>query len=402
MAVFLYVGWAVAQDDTALALTLFEAGKKLADEQNYAAACPKFLDSYKLAPKLGTLLNLADCYEKTGKTASAWARFSEAVTMAERASEPERAAFAKEHADALAGSLATLTITARKASPDLRVMRDGTPIDTAALGIASPVDPGAHAIEASAPKKLPWSMTVIVPKAGAQSVEVPELENAPEPPRPRPKPCEEGDASCGRAYRVKQSFVQLDLRAVFWLGGFLSKPPSALAGPGTRYPGASSRVGIGLEAGLPFVIGLQKFPVGVPGLYNSLVVEPLLGWYGGATLGFAPTTNQPKGSTDFFFRVGGLLAYQLVRMTAKSTFTDHQVGFGVLIGYRPSLEYALVQGYFRQEGLGFVHGPTVAAVIADYIPNAAHLTRTVIDVTFVNVPATGGYFLNIGGGAAFP
>src|SRR5512140_3368779 len=73
--------------DTALALSLFEEARKLASDGNYEAACPKFLASYNQVQKLGTLLNLADCYEKQGKTASAWARFVEAQGLAERAGQ---------------------------------------------------------------------------------------------------------------------------------------------------------------------------------------------------------------------------------------------------------------------------------------------------------------------------
>src|SRR5436305_8717571 len=77
-------------DDTATALSLFEEGKKLAAGGSYAEGCPKLLASYNLVQKIGTLLNLADCYERQGKTASAWARFTEAATMAERAGQQER------------------------------------------------------------------------------------------------------------------------------------------------------------------------------------------------------------------------------------------------------------------------------------------------------------------------
>ena len=46
---------------------------------------------------LGTLLNLATCHEKLGRTASAWGEFKEAATLAEKRGEKDRATFANEH-----------------------------------------------------------------------------------------------------------------------------------------------------------------------------------------------------------------------------------------------------------------------------------------------------------------
>jgi tetratricopeptide (TPR) repeat protein len=95
--------------DAALALSLFQEGQRLVAEGKLPAACAKFAASLKLEAKLGTLLNLADCYEKNGQTASAWARFTEAEVMARRAGQPDREEFAREHAAALASRLSKLT-----------------------------------------------------------------------------------------------------------------------------------------------------------------------------------------------------------------------------------------------------------------------------------------------------
>ena len=95
--------------------------------------------------------------------------------MAQRAGESERADFAKQHADALAPTLATLTITAPHAPAGLQITRDGTVLDKAALNVAVPVNPGAHSIQASAPDKKPLTMTIIVPKGAAQTLALPPL-----------------------------------------------------------------------------------------------------------------------------------------------------------------------------------------------------------------------------------
>jgi serine/threonine-protein kinase len=169
-----------AQDNSAAVEALFDEGKKLEAAGNYAEACPKFLASYNLEHRVGTLLNMADCYEKAGLTASAWARFVEARTMALRAGQTDRADFATQHAAALEGKLAKLTIVGPTAVTGLKVTRDGAPVDAATFGIALPIDPGDHAVEATAPGKSPWKKSVHVgTEAGQQTIEVPSLEDLP-------------------------------------------------------------------------------------------------------------------------------------------------------------------------------------------------------------------------------
>src|SRR5262245_1002113 len=50
-----------AQDTSAVVESLFNEGKRLAAAGSYSEACPKFLASYNLEHRTGTLLNLADC-----------------------------------------------------------------------------------------------------------------------------------------------------------------------------------------------------------------------------------------------------------------------------------------------------------------------------------------------------
>lgn len=202
--------------DKAAAEALFDQGKKALKAKNYAEACPKFEESQKLDPGIGTMLFLADCYEKSGRVASAWATFREAAAEAKKAGD-NRERVARKRAERLDAKLSRLVIEVPDGArvDGLEVKRDGQLVASALWGTGIPVDPGEHEISASAPGKKPFSTIVKVQGEGVkQSVSVPELEDAPEeepppvvaPPPPKeeeppppppdgPDPVEESDGS---------------------------------------------------------------------------------------------------------------------------------------------------------------------------------------------------------------
>jgi hypothetical protein len=167
---------------SAAAEALFNQGRDLMGTGKYDEACRKFEASQQLEPALGTMLNLAECYEKTGRTASAWAEYRKAIPLARTAVSKARQDLATERAHALEARLSTLTIRAvggEAGGAQLEVRRDGVPLQPAELGSAIPVDPGDHVIEASAPGREPWSSKIHVgPDAAKISVEVPQLKPA--------------------------------------------------------------------------------------------------------------------------------------------------------------------------------------------------------------------------------
>ena len=79
---------------------LFKEGRTLSASGHISEACPKFEASLHLDPALGTLLNLAECYEKLGKTASAWAEYRDAIPLARAAGSKVRLDLATKHAAA--------------------------------------------------------------------------------------------------------------------------------------------------------------------------------------------------------------------------------------------------------------------------------------------------------------
>src|SRR6476661_10803784 len=76
--------------DKTTAEALFGEGRRLMSAGRYAEACPKLEASLKLDSGVGTMLNLAECYEKNGQTASAWTEFREAVSAARDAGSKDR------------------------------------------------------------------------------------------------------------------------------------------------------------------------------------------------------------------------------------------------------------------------------------------------------------------------
>ncbi|MGH7269511.1 MAG: hypothetical protein ACREJ3_03695 [Polyangiaceae bacterium] len=167
-------------EDQAAAESLFDQGKALMAQHKYADACPKFAESLRLDSGVGTMLYLADCYERTGQTASAWGQFSEAAAEARKEGD-SREKIARARAARLLPLLSSLVVQVSAAdAPGLEVKRDGSALDRALWGTAIPVDPGKHTVEAVASGKKAWKGEVDVAAGGAHaSLVVPALEDAP-------------------------------------------------------------------------------------------------------------------------------------------------------------------------------------------------------------------------------
>jgi hypothetical protein len=127
------------------------------------------------------LLNVALCHEKEGRTATAWAEFTEALGLAKKDDRPQRIELAQSHIAALEPTLSRLVIQVPPAAdfPELEIRRDGSVIRRAAWGTAMPVDPGDHVIEAAAQGKIAWKQSVTVAaKSDTKTIAVPLLVNA--------------------------------------------------------------------------------------------------------------------------------------------------------------------------------------------------------------------------------
>lgn len=167
--------------DITRAESLFNAGKALLEGRQYADACSKFAESKRLAVGLGVTLYLADCYERIGRTASAWSEFRSAEGLARQRGD-KRADVARGRALALEPKLDRLTITVAPTLPhaDLQILRDGAAVPPEEWGVAVPVDPGDHVVVASATGHAQRTFAAHVgSESPTATVEVDRLDDAP-------------------------------------------------------------------------------------------------------------------------------------------------------------------------------------------------------------------------------
>jgi hypothetical protein len=167
-------------DDKATAEAAYDRAKQLVKAGNYAEACPLFETSYHADPQIGVLLNLADCHENVGRTATALSEFREAIEITRKRGDT-REAYAQSRADALAPKVPKLhLVPPAKPIAGFAVRRDTTDV-TVLVGTDLPVDPGEHELVATAPGYKTWTKKITVAADGATtSVELPALDKEPD------------------------------------------------------------------------------------------------------------------------------------------------------------------------------------------------------------------------------
>lgn len=175
---------AAGPQEKQLAEALFRDARQLLEQNRTREACVKFEESQRLEPKIGTLLNLAVCHERLGRTASAWAEFVQAQEEARRSDMQEREEFARTHAQTLEPRLSRLVIRPPMGVPGVTLSLDGVAIALLAASTPFPLDPGDHVVEARAPGYLPFRAVVTLAEADRKEVTIPMLQ--PEPPKSEP------------------------------------------------------------------------------------------------------------------------------------------------------------------------------------------------------------------------
>ncbi|WP_394841064.1 hypothetical protein LZC95_28810 [Pendulispora brunnea] len=179
----LAAGPAAAQETASPAETLYREGQRLLEAGSVREACIKLAESQRIEPATGTLINLATCHEKEGKTATAWMEFNRVIQEAERTNRKDRVKFAREHAVVLEQKLRKAVITLRGTQPGRVIRFAGQEFQGSISGTPVPVDPGEQEIVVSAPGKKTWTQSVTLAEGpGTSTFEVPPLEDAQEAP----------------------------------------------------------------------------------------------------------------------------------------------------------------------------------------------------------------------------
>lgn len=256
---------ALAQDepadpDAARADALFNEGRDLMANNQFAAACPKFEQSQKLRPGIGTLFNLADCHEKVGKLTLAYQEFKEVVDRTKVALQPERQKIAEERVAALEAKLGKLIIQIPPTQLKVNVELDGTQLLPDRIGVPLLIPAGDHTVRATTPQDAgdPFETSFSMPGGGATTTVT--IPVAPGPKMER----NTGLAVVGG--------ILTGLGGLALLGSLvLVSQSEGDPGPGVGALAVAGLVGLGV--GIPLlVVGMKKRPVAGP--QTALVIEP--------------------------------------------------------------------------------------------------------------------------------
>lgn len=280
-----------------LAESLFTEGRTLMDQGRYPEACAKLAESQRLDPGGGTLLNLGVCHEKEGKVGTAYAELDAALAQATQEGRKDRVELARARIAALTPRLPRLSVRVLAEAPDLEVKVDGVVLRKPAWGVATVVDPGAHHVEASAPGRVGFSVTLNVGEAEKRSVEVPALApadgggglglrgTAPAPasePLPMGRTPEPSAARTAAAVAAGAGFGVAALALALWFPATVSRRASC--DDTRRYCSDSGMTYLRLEQ-YSFWTGAIGAAVGTAGLVTFLVLPR------GSSLSAAPTVG---------------------------------------------------------------------------------------------------------------
>ncbi len=162
-------------DKSKEAEALFQRARAFLKADQVAEACPLLEKSHALDPALGTLLNLADCEERTNHLVAAYMHFNDAAAWADRTHESQRVTIAQQRASALKPRLSWLALSTKWPVRGLTVKVNAFSVELGATAQSVPVDPGEALVTASARTFRKVSTRITVPPTTTVSFEVPKL-----------------------------------------------------------------------------------------------------------------------------------------------------------------------------------------------------------------------------------
>ncbi len=150
---------------------LFSKAETDEDAGNWSAALDKLRRAASVKMTPGIRYHLGLCEEKLGQIAAALNDYSGAESMARQQKNKEVLDIVAEPIRSLKGRVPTLFVEAPTIDR-LTIEIDGRPFPTGLWGIATPMDPGPHQLEARAPNKSPFSATVVLKERDANKLAI--------------------------------------------------------------------------------------------------------------------------------------------------------------------------------------------------------------------------------------
>ena len=162
----------VREGDPLRAQQLFDEAITLLDAGRAEEACPKFRESLAAEPAVGTLLNVAACSEREGRTLEAARSYRRVLELnAKTADDGRRRAVdaqAKKALDGLATKLSRVIVRVTPADARATITLDGNAAEPLRAGEAVEVLAGAHAVRVEAPGYRPLEQKIDA-KGGASA-----------------------------------------------------------------------------------------------------------------------------------------------------------------------------------------------------------------------------------------
>lgn len=166
-----------ADEQEATAQLLYEQAMKAIDAGDYESACPKLEKSLAIEDAMGARFFLAECYEKTGRYASAWNNYVRVAEQAHREGETKREAFSRKRAEEVRAKVGTARLELAPATKALaiEVTRNGEPVSAALVEAPIPLDAGEHTFIVTAPDHEPFTGKVTVEDGAEVTLTIPAL-----------------------------------------------------------------------------------------------------------------------------------------------------------------------------------------------------------------------------------
>jgi hypothetical protein len=162
-------------DDASDAETLFNEGQKAKEAGNTAQACAKFKQSLeKNRNAVGTILNVALCFEQEGKIATAYKLYREAKDRAHEGGFAEHEKAAHERQAKLGVDVPHVAIAFAEPARDMKLVVDDQIVDVNHADDVE-IDPGTRTIVVSAPGRVTYTTKITIGKGEHKAVAIPKL-----------------------------------------------------------------------------------------------------------------------------------------------------------------------------------------------------------------------------------